>query len=37
VNAVHVPDDVRRGARIALDRMLALKGEGAAASALALD
>ena len=37
VNAVRVAEDVRRGARIALDRMLALKGEGAAASALALD
>jgi quinolinate synthase len=29
VNAVRVPDDVRRGARVALDRMLSLKGTGA--------
>ena len=29
VNAVRVPDDVRRDARVALDRMLALKGDGA--------
>ena len=29
VNAVRVPDGVRRGARVALDRMLSLKGTGA--------
>jgi quinolinate synthase len=29
VNAVRVPDDVRRDARVALDRMLELKGDGA--------
>jgi hypothetical protein len=29
VNAVRVPDDARRGARVALDRMLSLKGTGA--------
>ncbi len=28
VNAVRVPDDVKRDARVALDRMLALKGSG---------
>jgi quinolinate synthase len=28
VNVVRVPDDVRRDARLALDRMLALKGDG---------
>jgi quinolinate synthase len=33
VNPIRVTDDVRRGARIALDRMLALKGTGSAASA----
>jgi quinolinate synthase len=32
VNPIRVPDDVRRDARIALDRMLALKGTGAVAS-----
>lgn len=31
VNAVRVPDDVKRDARTALDRMLALKGAGAVA------
>jgi quinolinate synthase len=33
VNAVRVPEDVRRGARLALERMLALKGTGSPASA----
>jgi quinolinate synthase len=33
VNAVRVPDRVREGAKLALDRMLALKGSGALASA----
>jgi quinolinate synthase len=33
VNAVRVSDRVREGARVALDRMLALKGSGALASA----
>jgi quinolinate synthase len=28
VNPIHVPDSVKRGARVALDRMLALKGDG---------
>jgi len=32
VNPVRVPDDVRRDARVALDRMLALKGDGAIAA-----
>jgi quinolinate synthase len=32
VNAVRVPDDVRENAKIALDRMLALKGSGAIAA-----
>jgi quinolinate synthase len=31
VNPVRVPETVRRGARIALDRMLSLKGDGAVA------
>jgi quinolinate synthase len=33
VNAVRVPEDVRRGARLALERMLARKGTGSPASA----
>jgi len=32
VNAVRVPDDISRDARVALDRMLALKGQGALAA-----
>ena len=32
VNAVRVPDAVRAGARLALDRMLSLKGSGALAA-----
>jgi quinolinate synthase len=32
VNAVRVADDVKRGARLALDRMLELKGQGARAA-----
>ncbi len=39
VNPVRVPDDVRRDARVALDRMLSLRGDGAvrAAADLAKD
>ncbi|NOT33671.1 MAG: quinolinate synthase NadA [Candidatus Eisenbacteria bacterium] len=33
VNVVRVPDDVKRDARVALDRMLALKGDGQVARA----
>jgi quinolinate synthase len=33
VNAVRVPEDVKRGARLALDRMLELKGTGGDARA----
>ena len=33
VNPIRVPEDVRRGARLALDRMLALKGTGTLATA----
>jgi quinolinate synthase len=33
VNPVRVPDDVKRGARLALDRMLELKGSGQGARA----
>jgi quinolinate synthase len=32
VNPVRVPEEVRRGAKIALDRMLSLRGDGALAS-----
>ena len=32
VNPVHVPEQVRRNAKVALDRMLALKGTGAVAA-----
>jgi quinolinate synthase len=34
VNAVRVPEDVKRDARVALDRMLALKGSGQVARAV---
>ena len=37
VNRVRVSEDVRRGARVALDRMLSLKGTGAPVMALARD
>jgi quinolinate synthase len=37
VNAVHVPGEVARDARVALDRMLALRGPGAARTAMARD
>jgi quinolinate synthase len=33
VNAIRVPDDIRRDARTALDRMLSLKGDGAVRTA----
>ena len=33
VNPIHVSESVKRGARLALDRMLALRGDGSAASA----
>jgi quinolinate synthase len=36
VNAVRVPDDVRRDARVALERMLTLKGDGAVRAGLEL-
>ena len=37
INAVRVPDDVKRDARLALDRMLALKGSGQVGAANHVD
>ena len=37
VNAIRVPEDVRRDARVALDRMLELRGDGAVRESLARD
>jgi quinolinate synthase len=37
VNAVRVPEDVRHHARVALERMLTLRGDGAGAASQARD
>jgi quinolinate synthase len=37
INAVRVPDDVKRDARVALDRMLALRGSGQVGAAAHVD